>query len=232
MNTSVHKKIYKTVLEALALRTLPHKTLIDEVTRRLYGGIGIEAGQIGQFTEIRGTIGSVINEMRADGVILTDNGTYSIGSTSPLTLRLESCEKEIISLLGTSAKTKQQIRSYLRHLYATDKTESESDDRLLFDHMGQILRRMISERKIELIEGKYSLCDQTKATADDLGAMLELKSTFIQKIHRNGGEFFEHYIMTLLGKHQKKYGKTVLECRTTGGTSDGGIDGILKTVPI
>ena len=229
MNHSVHKKIYTTVLEALKDNSLTHNALISEVTNRLYGQVANNDGRIGEFTEIRGIIGTVVNEMRSDGVIFHDNGNYTSGGSVPFVLQLESCEKLILDLLKTAPKTKQQIRSFLQKQYKTDTTKSDTDDRMLFDYMGQILRRMINEKKIVLKDGRYCMCEQTRAVSDDLSAMLELKSSFVSKIHRNGGEFFEHYIMTLLEKHQIKYGKKVTECRTTGGTSDGGIDGIIKT---
>ena len=59
--------------------------------------------------------------------------------------------------------------------------------------------------------------------------MLQLKVEFLARLHRKGGEFFEHFILTLLKKNEEAYGKTVTECKTTGGSMDGGIDGIMKT---
>ena len=35
--------------------------------------------------------------------------------------------------------------------------------------------------------------------------------------------------MTLLKKYSEKHGKRVLECYVTGGSDDGGIDGVIKT---
>lgn len=229
MNNSVHKKIYKAVLATLGEGSLTHKALIEQTVKQLYGGV-TDNGQIGEFTEIRGLIGSVVSEMRSDGVILYDNNKYSAGSPSPLAYKMEKCEKDILDILGTGPKTKPQMRAHLQRLYKTSETASNADDKLLFDRMGQILRRMISERKIELYEGKYRMLEETRASMQDIGAMLELKAAFISRLHSKGGEFFEHYIMTLLKLHQQKRGKNVIECRTTGGSADGGIDGILKTV--
>ena len=58
--------------------------------------------------------------------------------------------------------------------------------------------------------------------------MLEVKGEFLTRLHAKGGEFFEHYFMTLLGKYLSKHGRVVLENYTTGGSSDGGIDGVIK----
>ena len=228
MTTAIHKKIYKTVLEILTENALYHKELIEEAVGRLYGGIDND-GQVGEFTEIRGLIGAVISEMKSDGVILYDNGVYSVGKDGPIPIRMERCEKEILSLLSLKTQNKFEIRSHLRTVFKTDATPSDSDDRILYNYMGQILRRLTELDVIEIIDGKYALKAEARANIDDISAMLELKERFLAKIHSKGGEFFEHYIMTLLQKHAEAYGKAVTECRVTGGSADGGIDGIMKT---
>ena len=229
MNSAVHKKIYKTVLDVLTEGSLPHKELVEEAVRRLYSGIDNSAGS-GEFTEVRGLIGSVVAEMKSDGVILSDKGVYSVGAYGPMPLRMERCEKEIISLLSSGPKSKHEIRSHLRHTFKTDTTKCESDDRMLYNYIGQILRRLTEAGTLEITNGSYAIKAETRAAMDNLNEMVELKSEFLTRIHQKGGEFFEHYILTLLRKNEEAYGKTVVECRTTGGSLDGGIDGIIKTV--
>ena len=229
MNSTVHKKIYKTVLDALAYSTLTHKELIEAAVSELYSGID-NTGSVGEFTEIRGLIGSVVSEMKSDGVILYENGEYYVGALGAMPLRIERCEKEIVTLLSSGARTRQEIRTHLRKLFKTDTTKAESDDRILYDYISKVLRRLVDLGTVEIIEGRYSLKAQTKAAKDDLNDMLKLKTDFLTRIHRKGGEFFEHYILTLLKKAEEAHGKTVTECKTTGGASDGGIDGIIKTV--
>jgi restriction system protein len=80
-----------------------------------------------------------------------------------------------------------------------------------------------------LENGYYALSSNASANADDINAMLNLKNEFLQKLHSRGGEFFENYFMTLLSKYSKKHGKKVIECYVTGGSADGGIDGVMKT---
>lgn len=230
MNSTVHKKIYKTVLDVLSGGAVSHKKLIEDVIVKLYGDVPNAGGPVGEFTAIRGLVGSVIAEMKRGGVIFEEEGLCTSGEITPMAIRMESCEAEILSLLSSAPKTKQQIRSHLVNVYRTNETPSKQDDALLFNYIGQILRKLIAEQTVLLEDGRYSLCKETKANIDDINSMLKLKSAFISRIHHKGGEFFEHYIMTLLEKHQTKYGKTVVECRTTGGSSDGGIDGIIKTI--
>lgn len=228
MRGTVHTKIYKTVLEVLELRPLAHRQLIEEAVKRLYGGIDID-GQVGEFTEIRGLIGAVVSEMKTDGVIIYDGSIYSIGASGSIPLRMERCEKEIISLLSLGSKSKPEIRSHLRQVFKTDRTSSDSDDRILYNYMGQVLRRLTDGGTLLLSGGRYSIKAQTQADIDNISEMAELKSEFLTKLHQKGGEFFEHYILTLLKKNEESYGKTVTECKTTGGSVDGGIDGIMKT---
>lgn len=228
MNSAVHKKIYKTVLDVLTERPLSHKALIEESIAILYDGINV-SGQVGDFTEIRGLIGTVVSEMKSDGVILNDSGVYSVGANGPMPLRMEKCEKEIVSLLSSGAKNKQEIRTHLRRIFKTDTTPADSDDRILYNYMGQILRRLTDVGTLELINGEYALKEQTRADVGNIEEMTALKADFLTRIHRKGGEFFEHYILTLLKKNEEFFGKTVTECRTTGGSMDGGVDGIIKT---
>ena len=229
MNSTVHEKIYKTVLDVLASDSLSHKELVEEAVKRIYSGIDGD-GQIGEFTEIRGLIGSVIAEMKTDGVILYDKNVYHVGAGGPIPIRLERCEKEIISLLSSKPMTKQEIRSALRKIFKTDTTPSDADDRILYNYMGQIIRRLTELGVIELNSGgAYTLKKESRARIDDISAMLELKASFLTRLHAKGGEFFEHYIMTLLKKNEEAHGKSVTECRVTGGSADGGIDGVMKT---
>ena len=97
MNSNVHKKIYKAALDALSVKPLATSALIESIMANLYRGIVSDEGRIGEFTEIRGLVGAVISEMKDNGVIAIENGECVAVSSSPLTLRLESCEQEILT---------------------------------------------------------------------------------------------------------------------------------------
>ncbi len=230
MNNMIHKKIYRTALDVLSGKGMTHSALIEGMIGSLYGDSVKNDGSVGTFTEVRGLVGSVISQMKNDGVIIDDGGIYTLGTSTPMALKMVECEKQILDLLAVSPKNKQQIRSHLERLYGTKKTRTDTDDRMLYDYIGQILRRMQAEHTIRIEEGKYTLCETTQAKLDDIGSMLELKNAFILKVHRGGGEFFEHYILTLLSRYLEKYGTKITEARTTGGSADGGIDGIIEAV--
>lgn len=233
MTGAIHKKIYQTALTVLEEHALPHDQLIEHITAKLYGHISDNSGEIGEFTEIRGRIGTVIKEMRDDGVILNNDGYYSTHTERRLALRMESCESEIVKLIATGPKSKDEIRKHLINYFKTNSTESNDDDRLLFTYIGQVLRRLTENKTISIKDSRYSLSKEAGANISDVSAMLELKEAFLGKIHRSGGEFFEHYIVTLLKKYFTMLGNTVTEARVTGGTNDGGIDCIIKqTTPL
>ena len=126
--------------------------------------------------------------------------------------------------------TKQEIRSALEESFKTKSTPTLRDDDMLFSFIGQILKRLLSLGVLLLEGGKYSIAPQKMARIEDISALLALKADFLTRLHARGGEYFEHYFMTLLSKYMSKHGKTVTEYYTTGGTEDGGIDGVIKTV--
>ena len=89
---------------------------------------------------------------------------------------------------------------------------------------------MQREGVVILSDGVYSLAGKIAAKIDDISSMLNLKNTYLSKLHSRGGEFFETYFMNLLEKYVFLHGKTVVANSTTGGSADGGIDGIMQTV--
>ena len=79
-------------------------------------------------------------------------------------------------------------------------------------------------------EKTYSIAGKIAAKIDDINSLMTLKTAYLSRLHSRGGEFFEVYFMNLLEKYVTLCGKTVTYNSTTGGSADGGIDGILKTV--
>ena len=96
--------------------------------------------------------------------------------------------------------------------------------------MGDALRRMVNDGVLILTDKRYSLAQRIAARMDDIETMLTLKDSYLTRLHKKGGEFFEVYFMNLLERFVTLYGKTVISCSTTGGSADGGIDGIMETV--
>lgn len=179
----------------------------------------------------RSIAGSAINEMQKRGMIAKSaDGIYTPTDQRPVIIRKDRCESEILKMLTAGPLTKGEIRKNLAEKFGTARTVTEIDDNKLFSYMGDVLRFMVQEEILVLTEGSYALAGKVAAHINDINSILTLKSAFLSKLHSRGGEFFETYFMTLLGKYVTLFGKTVVSNTTTGGSDDGGIDGIMETV--
>lgn len=227
-----HTKIYRIIVDLLESTPLPRQGLIEKCISKL----GLTPAEISDRSvgsvqnNLRSRIGTVINEMHVRALIaLDESGRYYLVSARPVIIRIERCETEILKALAKAPMTKIQLKNLLKSIFGTDKTATTKDDDTLSTYMGQILKRFTASGAIILSEGCYSLSPRLTAKADDISALLTLKSDFLARLHDKGGEFFENYFMTLLKKYSEKHGKRVLECYVTGGSDDGGIDGVIKT---
>lgn len=227
-----HSKLYRIITETLEKKSYSRKRLIANCIDAL----GLSREELAnrstnsQQNILRSKIGTVINEMHASGVLSLDKeGRYSLVPEKPVAVRIERCESEIIKALSVRSMTKTSLREHIKRALGADKTPSTKDDDKVFTYVGQLLKRLSAEGVLTSDGMLYSLSPKFVAHADDINAMLSLKSDFLARIHRRGGEFFENYFMALIEKYVAKHGKQVIECYVTGGSEDGGIDGVLKT---
>ena len=227
-----HRKIYGTLIALLERAPMGREELISAALEKLSGKERVTDGAIGGYSALRATVGEIVSEMADSGVISLNEGKYRVVPEKPVALRAENCERQIISLLTEKPLSKEVLRRKLEQYFGTDKTPGLKDDSTLHSLIGQILKRLTRLGLLVLSDGKYAIAPEKMADIDDINALVSLKADFITRIHAKGGEFFEHFIMTLLGKYLSKSGKTVLENRVLGGTLDGGIDGILKTTDV
>jgi len=179
---------------------------------------------------LRSMIGECINEMHASSLIAIDNkGRYYLVTTRPIVIRIEKCEKEIVKALSEKPLSQSELRIRLTEIFGTNKTSTRRDDDVLSTYIGQLLKKLLSYGTLTVSDGVYSLSEKTSANIGNINEIMALKSEFIEKLHSKGGEFFENYFMELLSRYTKKQGKKVLECYVTGGSADGGIDGVMRT---
>ncbi|MBR2965596.1 MAG: restriction endonuclease [Clostridia bacterium] len=227
-----HSKLYRIITETLEKKSYSRKRLIANCIDAL----GLSREELAnrstnsQQNILRSKIGTVINEMHASGILMLDgDGKYSLVPDKPVAVRIEKCESEIIKALSARSMTKAALREHIKKALGADKTPSTKDDDKVFSYVGQLLKRLTAEGALTSDGMLYSLSPKLVARADDINAMLSLRSDFLARIHRRGGEFFENYFMALIEKYATKHGKKILECYVVGGSDDGGIDGILKT---
>ena len=223
------KRIYARILDLLGGGPVPREELIGEVVSSFSGACPGKQCPVGPATELRGAVGAVLTEMESNGIVKAESAGLTLVSSRPVALRAESCEKEMIALLSKAPMSKRDIRAALVKHFGTDKTATMRDDDILYSLIGQLTKRLTNRGVIILRDGLYRIAPEKVARLDDINDALALKSELMARIHEKGGEFFEHYILTLLAKHLASCGKRVTECYVTGGSSDGGIDGIIKT---
>jgi len=234
MNDKVEfRKIYLATLDRLESGAATRRELIDSAIR----AFALSAKEIsdrstnGRANIIRSMAGTVINEMLGRGIIVKDNDAlYTKATEKPVALRIEKCEEELLRMLGESPLTRREIKDSLVKFFGTDETATPKDDNKLFTFIGQILKRLVAELVLDFDGSKYKIRPRRVADAKSREEMLALRGDFLTLLHSRGGEFFEHYFMNLLAAYYKLEGKTVIESYATGGSDDGGIDGIAKTV--
>lgn len=232
-NIEEYRKIYKAILDALETAPLDRQSLVK-------AGIGAFSLSESEFADkrtngrlnvIRSMCGTVINEMHARSIILRDSDNlYRRATEKPIAIRIERCEEEIIEALRKEPMTRQEVRAHLVRAFKTDTTATAKDDNQLFTYAGQILKRLVGEKMLTFDGSLYSIAPARTTEIKNRQGILSLKSDFLSIIHSKGGEFFEHYFMNLLEKYLIRCGKVVTESYVTGGSDDGGIDGIAKTI--
>ncbi len=228
-----NKRIYVKIIDILSKRPLARrdliKTYIDSLA--LPREVMADRSTAGRVNVERSLVGAAINEMRSKGIIEKNaDGLYVATEQKPVVIRNERCESEILKLLSLKPHTKTEIRQSLTRVFGTDKTVTEKDDSILASSISDALRRMTNNGTLTEDGRYYALSKKVTARIDDINNLLNLRGVFLTRLHRKGGEFFETYFMTLLGKYVSMHGKTVTSNTTTGGSLDGGIDGILETV--
>ena len=233
MNKNVkHARIYRAIIDILETSSLKRNELIEECIKRL----GLTSDELDDRTlgsaqnNLRCKIGAVLTEMQSIGLVKDDDfEKYILISERPVAIRIEKCESETLKLLSKKSMTKNELRLALGSIFGTDKTATKKDDDALAVCLGKLMKHLEEKGAIVIAEGKYALSPKIAARADDITSLITLKGDFLARLHSKGGEFFENYFMELLKKHTEKHGVRVLECYVTGGTNDGGVDGVMKT---
>lgn len=228
-----YSNIFHSILKLLGDKALTRRALIDEVL----GGYKLTKRELADFSingrqfDLRASIGTVLSDMEKKGIVAeNEDGICVRVEEQVIAIRIEECEAHIINLVTEAPRTKQDIKDGLVSYFGTDSTSTVKDDNRLFTYMGQILKRLVSEDVLEYDGAVYSVMPERSAYIKNRREMLDLKSAFLSRIHSHGGEFFEHYFLNLLSKYLTHCGKTVTEAYVTGGSADGGIDCVVKTV--
>ena len=221
---SIHKRIYTDLVNMLDATPMKRA---DIITRFYELASPTDENSKGR---LRARVGAVISEMLDDGIITVgEDDIYRLKYKKPTAIKAERVEREIIALITNSPMKKGEIVHALTSIFETGKTKTLRDDGMIKELAPRILKKLCDIGILSFDGIRYYLSPRTAARVDDVNAIAVLKAEFLSRLHYLGGEFFEHYFMSLLEKYLKKQGLVVSECRVEGGSSDGGIDGVCKT---
>lgn len=229
MNKDLHLSLYKLISDILEKSPMSRSDLLQKVCeKRGFVPSNLDVGSSN--CSARSDVGNALNDMLASNLIKIDKkGFYYLCFTRPVIIRIERCEKEIIKALTEKPYSKKELKDHLEKIFGADKTSSRKDDDIISSYLGQLTKKLIKYGAIKYENDMFLLSEKVSANADNVNELMALKADFIAKLHSKGGEFFEHYFMSLLSKYNEAEGKKILECYVTGGSADGGIDGVMKT---
>ena len=193
-----YSNIFRSVLKLLDGKALSRDDIIDGVL----AGYNLTKRELDDFSingrrfNLRSSIGTVLYDMEKKGIVAEGEDGLCVRTEEKLiAIQIEECEAEIIRLVTEAHKTKQEIKDSLVTYFGTDTTPSIKDDNRLFTYMGQILKRLVAEEVFEYDGAVYSIMPERIAYISDRKAMLDLKTSFLKRIHSHGGAFFEHYFL-------------------------------------
>ena len=185
------------------------------------------------------SVGSKLNAMRAFAGIALDafvslgsasvkDGIYALEKEETVLIREEQCEAQILRIVKEGNLTQKDVFDRLDQHFNTEKTPSGKDDQLLYTMVTAILDRLTKAGQILFRDGRYraAVAVSDAPLADESA----FKAQFLARLHSLGGEFFEHFTMALFDKYYRKRGYTVTRCEVSGGSSDGGVDGLADTI--
>lgn len=105
-------------------------------------------------------------------------------------------------------------------------TKSKKDDAIVKSAIGVALADM---EKAGLVT-KEGSCYVATPKLDKNSKIWKGRTKFLDTIHALGGYFFEEYTVRLLERYYTQLGYLVTKAVRTGGSDDGGVDGILEVV--
>ena len=209
-NLPLYEALRALLCEELEAASYPvrRKQLIERSAARLGERVESRADLRPGSAVVRGKsrLGMLLTELIHSGVISEDAVGYlrvvpgQVCGVSPARVRdFVLAELKKDGLLG-----KQAIFARAEHHFGTDKTASKADDNALRSITGRVLLELEREQHILKTSRGYRLADDAGYPGTELGSWL-----------RQG-----YYVLT---------GKVVDEGAVTGGSDDGGIDGVIHT---
>jgi len=183
----------------------------------------------GKYYTLRSYVGITIDQLEAEGSLRRVEHCYTLVRDGLVIVEEGKCREAMIKLLGQKSYTKKQLFEELDAYFGTDKTDSKRDNDILHSAAGSVLSKLIQNGTVALANERYSL---VRSSEIKTGAMTRdaFKKSFLERLHRMGGPFFERFLANLFEKYFTMTGRTVLVCEVSGGSSDGGVDVVVDTM--
>ena len=221
-------------------REIRRKQLIEAVI----GKINFSSQQLkntapgSELVAAKSRIGMILTAAMKSRYILEDElGYLSLNSAEIHYVSKYQCRDYIISALeGGKTYTKQELYRMAEEHFCDCKLSPQEKDLQLRSVLGQVLARLEDEGHICRCGDKVSLISDRRYPSTELGCYLReaalggsIEKYFLKAVHTMGGEWFEVYAVELLEKYFQKCGKSIISASVSGGSNDGGIDGIINT---
>lgn len=184
-------------------------------------------------------IGSVISSMLNNGDLSIDNGkVIRLGKDDNILIRSTRVLIFIKDYIIKNKKT--DLNTLLNNAYShfkTNTTPSTSDDNELKNIIEKQIMYLLNTNYIKQENNTYIFYKEHPYPNTEIGNCLSdcyfngnTYDRFIEAINIKGGEFLEQYAVSLLSTYFKQSKNQILKSSVTGGSNDGGLDGIIEII--
>lgn len=175
--------------------------------------------------EARSYVGTVLNELISEKTLFSKEGFIVKATNDRIIVDKAKCKAKLLELLKQGEYGKEELYKRTIEYFGADKTADKDDDNEIKGYLGRLLCGYVEEGMLEIVDGKYRLKYKPKDTVAEKPVSEEdFRKKFLERLHENGGSFFEKFFANVLEKYFTLTGRTVWDCFINGGTDDGGVD--------
>ena len=175
-------------------------------------------------------IGTLLSDLCREGALLRSaEGRYTLTCTPRVAVADAACREVVLAFCEGGARTRQEIYAHAVEALGAAATPTTEDDHAVRSRVGTLLDRLVAEGELVSENGGF----RRAVTADEFfpeGDEEGLRRRYLSLLHRQGGAYFERFVVTLLREYYTHTGREVLLAEVSGGADDGGIDGRIDTV--
>ncbi len=228
------------LMDTLALRPGMRRKELLEACIDQYG---FSAGELSDFganspvVQAKAELGTLLSELiAAENILEGETGRLTPAHSAKTVVAQDAAAEFILDYLhGRPETAKRQIYKAAEPALGLSDNASQEEISRLHSVVGQTLSRLEREKRVRRMENGYILPPHSAFPNTEIGYYLrqagegaDLQDCFLKAIHVKGGEWFESYAVQLLKQYYMSCGKTVENAYVTGGSNDGGIDGVLE----